>query len=191
MPFDGYEEEKLPVLEEWQKVLLRAADLIEHVGWTQGRLADRRGFCAAGAITVAMTGELGHRTLDDIARFEWICARVGFGGPNGLARYNDFDCLSGAEMVALLRARAVGLEHETRHDDRRSTINFWPAVNPAMQFFSTKPKLKYQWIDEGWGNTPKPTKSPSAHLDAMIYALQIMKRPPPTAVTNMFSFAVN
>lgn len=44
-------------LETWQKILLRAAEILQTQGWCRGTLQNEHGFCALGAIAVA-TGEI-------------------------------------------------------------------------------------------------------------------------------------
>jgi hypothetical protein len=46
-------------LKPWQKIMMKAADILETHGWTRGYYADDTGFCALGAMRIAsgMEGE--------------------------------------------------------------------------------------------------------------------------------------
>lgn len=176
MPFDGYQPEQ-PKLEEWQRVLLRAADLIEHCGWTRAELEDRRGFCALGAILMAMMGRLRLRTIDEAERFNTIVARTGFDHPNGLARWNDRDCCSAEQLVGLLRTRALD----------RDYVNERPTWRRSESMFMSAPTLSgnkahYLWVDD-----LMPPVS-SHEVDAMQYLTKVMVLAPNKVVSNFYAW---
>lgn len=90
-------------LEPWQGILLRAADLIEQRGWTQGRAEDNEGrLCMLGAISVAAS-----HTVFDAYKAGTTAAGALYhylGGP--IPAWNDNAHVTKADVLRALRAAA-------------------------------------------------------------------------------------
>lgn len=93
----------------WQRVLLRAADVIEECGWCQGAYSMMDGrVCAIGAIKVA----IGLSPDDDEEDTAFVIARRAMSDALGVQfvhEWNDDEKRTKEEVTAKLRAVALGL----------------------------------------------------------------------------------
>jgi hypothetical protein len=102
-----------PALEEWRRILFRAADIIEHVGWCRGMLRHGTDYCAVGAIIAAFNkGEVpDEECLDSFLlakpHVQWIIFKVeSYLVEPYLMSWNDRRARSADEVASLLRAVA-------------------------------------------------------------------------------------
>ena len=91
----------LPV-EEWRRILFRAADILDHVGWITHAFRSKDGYCAVGAIAAAAHGD--RRNKNQALR---IVNRHLQPTHLGLISWNDTYGRSAAEVIALLREVAT------------------------------------------------------------------------------------
>jgi hypothetical protein len=85
--------------EDWRKILLDAADVIEKDGWIQGRMRDKNGYCIHGAINEVSKNRLYQRALAKLELWRMIS-----GQPIG--RWNDADGRTKGQVLFVLRAAA-------------------------------------------------------------------------------------
>jgi hypothetical protein len=95
------------VLEDWQKLLLEAAEILETRGWIQGEMCTDEGFCTLGAINRAGydVGNTAPITTAILA----VIAKIGAPptmGPRAIARWNDTYGRTKEEVVHTLRDAA-------------------------------------------------------------------------------------
>jgi hypothetical protein len=101
-------------IEDWQRVLYRAADIVEHLGWCRGDLERGNRHCAVGAIMAASNeGDIEqqrfvaavllrrHVVQSAIAKVQAYLGR-------SLMEWNDSAAKSGREVAAVMRACAEG-----------------------------------------------------------------------------------
>ena len=101
------------VLEDWQRVLYQAADILEHMGWCRGELERGRRHCAVGAIIAAYNqGDVqsDHFAEADLWRepaLECAVQTVQRYLNHSLMDWNDSTAKSGKNVAAVLRASAA------------------------------------------------------------------------------------
>lgn len=97
------------VLDEPSKLLLKAAALIERVGWCQNSLRSKDGaVCMEGALATALGGSTKYNLLDGgIGEQTWKRLQRNLGTSPWL--WNDQKSNTQDEVVAKLRAVALGL----------------------------------------------------------------------------------
>jgi hypothetical protein len=103
-----------PALEDWQSVLHRAADIVEHLGWCRGTLNHGTRHCAVGAIIAAYNK--GHvprpYCLESFLlaqpTVQWIIGKVEIQLQHpDVMDWNDRIANGGKHVATLLRAAAA------------------------------------------------------------------------------------
>ena len=102
-----------PVLEDWQRILYQAADILEHLGWCRNTLERGNRHCAVGAIIAAYNrGDVRCEGFTESVvlhkrALHWIIDKVESRLDRiGLMDWNDSFAKSGKNVAALLRASA-------------------------------------------------------------------------------------
>jgi hypothetical protein len=101
-------------LEDWQRVLYRAADILEHLGWCRGDLERGNRHCAVGAI-IAASNE-GDVLSERFAASVLLRKRAVQGAINKVQNYlgrslmewNDGAARNGKEVASVMRSCATG-----------------------------------------------------------------------------------
>jgi hypothetical protein len=100
-------------LEEWRRILFRAADIIDHLGWCRGMMRHGTDYCAVGAIIAAFNkGEIPEEECLDsflLAKpaVQWIIFKVeSYLIEPYLMSWNDRRARSAGQVASLLRAVA-------------------------------------------------------------------------------------
>lgn len=104
MLYDKNWEKPAIKLAPWQKVLLDAADLLEHHGWIQGSLGcPRTGMCAVGAITHAAYGNV---SPIDYESFNEATRRINQACGFGVEGWNDTQGRTKEQVINKLKEAA-------------------------------------------------------------------------------------
>jgi hypothetical protein len=103
----------VPGLEDWQRVLFQAADILDHFGWCRNSLERGPRYCVIGAIVAANTkGEVpkeygAEKLLLQEPAFRCLIGKVQrYPSHPELMHWNDKIAKSGKQVAATLRAAA-------------------------------------------------------------------------------------
>jgi hypothetical protein len=99
-----------PALEDWQRILYQAADILEHMGWCRGELKRGPRHCAVGAIIAAYQQGDVQWDEGDLWReptLECVIHKVQRYLNHSLMDWNDSMAKSGRNVAAVLRASAI------------------------------------------------------------------------------------